>query len=260
MTTLLVVGGGLFGSLAAAWARQKGIEAMVFDPGLPGAASPAAAGLFCEAWAGKKRLHHYRAALPLLEQLYEIRSISLSHDDGTSEQVLCLPPATIMEKDPIRAAVTRVGDGFLEAGGKRYDGWVYVAAGVWCEQFLPGVGVYGRSGASFLFRGERPGRTRMLQRGKRLLAFTRDPGTTFFSDGTAERVYTEEHDRQTLARAEQLGLVEPVVRRWGQRPYTPGGPVFHKMGNRTWLATGGQKTGVIIGAAFARRLVEEELR
>ena len=44
----------LFGSLAAAYARHKGIEAIVFDAGLEGAASPAAAGLFQEKWAGKK--------------------------------------------------------------------------------------------------------------------------------------------------------------------------------------------------------------
>ena len=54
MPSLLVIGGGLFGSQAAAYARSKGIETLVFDAGLTGAASPAAAGLFKEAWAGKK--------------------------------------------------------------------------------------------------------------------------------------------------------------------------------------------------------------
>ena len=36
MPTLLIVGAGMFGSLAAACARSHGIEAKVFDPGLPG--------------------------------------------------------------------------------------------------------------------------------------------------------------------------------------------------------------------------------
>ena len=70
MPTLLIVGGGLFGSQAAAYARRKGIDATVFDPGLAGAASPAAAGLFQEAWAGTRLGEHYQRALPVLEQLY----------------------------------------------------------------------------------------------------------------------------------------------------------------------------------------------
>ena len=58
-----------------------------------------------------------------------------------------------------------------------------------------------------------------------------------------------------------LGLTAPPLRRlFGQRPYTPGGPLFEKLKSRTWLATGGRKMGTILGAAFSRRLVEEELR
>ena len=56
-----------------------------------------------------------------------------------------------------------------------------------------------------------------------------------------------------------MGLTDPIKRFWGRRPYTPGGPVFRKIAARTWLATGGRKMGTILGASFARRLVEEEL-
>jgi glycine/D-amino acid oxidase-like deaminating enzyme len=260
VSTLFVVGGGLFGSLAAACARQKGIESVVFDPDLDGAASHAAAGLFAENWIGKKLREHYQHALPLLERLYEIRHVSFRHDDGQSETFLCVPPASILEPAPVRERVTAVGDGWLEAGGRRYEGWVYVAAGVWCEQFLPGLGVYGKAGASFDFPGEHEARLRRLDSRHQAIAFVRDPETTFFSDGTAEREYTPDHDRQTLERAAAMGLTsEPVRRRWGRRPYTPGGPVFRKLGSRTWLATGGRKMGTILGASFARQLVEQEL-
>ena len=50
---------------------------------------------------------------------------------------------------------------------------------------------------------------------------------------------------------------EPVGRFWGCRPYTPGGPVFRRLGRRTWLATGGRKMGTMLGASCARRLLEE---
>jgi hypothetical protein len=257
---LLVVGAGLFGSLAASWARSKGVETLVFDPGTSGAASPAAAGLFKEAWAGKKLRDHYHRALVLLERLYNVRSISLTCPDGVKEPFLFLPPTAILEPQPIRQRVTTVGDGWLETAEHRYHGDVYIAAGVWCEQFLPGLGVYGKAGAAFLFQGEREGRMHALGPSRQALAFVRDPGTTYFSDGTAERDYTSLHDQQTLERAGALGLTDaPRARLWGVRPYVPGGPVFRKLSARTWLATGGRKLGTILGASFARRLVEEEL-
>jgi glycine/D-amino acid oxidase-like deaminating enzyme len=261
MPTLFVVGGGLFGSQAAAYARARDVEAVVFDAGVDGAASHAAAGLFTPKWIGKKMREHYDRALPLLEQLYGIRGVSLTNDDGDVETFQFVPPTAIMEPSPVRERVTTVGDGWLEAGGVRHEGWVYVAAGVWCEQFVPGLGVYGKAGSSFSFAGERPGRIHPIARGRQAIAFVRDAGTTYFSDGTAEREYTADHDRQTLAQAAALGLTdEPCARRWGRRPYAAGGPLFRKVGERTWVATGGRKMGTILGASFARRLVEEELR
>jgi glycine/D-amino acid oxidase-like deaminating enzyme len=261
MPSLLVIGGGLFGSQAAAYARSKGIEALVFDPGLEGAASGAAAGLFKEAWAGRKGQEHYHEALPVLERLYGIRRVQLVHDDGAKEEFLCVPPTIILEPEPIRHPVTAVGAGWLEAAGRRYEGWVYVAAGVWSGKFLPGLSVVGKAGSSFLFQGEHGGRMRGVAPGRQAVAFVRDPGTTYFSDGTAEQVYSPEHDRQSLARAAALGLsASPILRCHGSRPYTPGGAFFQKIASHTWLATGGRKMGTILGASFARRLVEKELR
>jgi hypothetical protein len=217
--------------------------------------------LFKEEWTGKKLRPHYSNALPLLDRLYGIRHVALSREDGGAESLLFVPPTAILEPNPLRERVTSVGDGWLEAGGQRYTGWVYLAAGVWCEPFFPGLGVYGKAGAAFVFPGEHPGRIRPLAPSRQAIAFVRDPGNTYFSDGTAERDYQEEHDRQTLVNAAALGLTgSPLHRYWGCRPYTPGGPVFQKVGNHTWLATGGRKMGTILGASFARRLVDEELR
>jgi glycine/D-amino acid oxidase-like deaminating enzyme len=261
MPRLLIVGGGLFGSQAAAYARRRGIEAIVFDAGLPGAASPAAAGLFKEAWAGKKFQEHFQRALAVLDQLYGIRHVQLTHDDGSNESFLFVPPTAILESNPVRLQVTAVGDGWLEAAGERHEGWVYIAAGIWCEQFYSGLNITGKAGASFVFASERAGRIHAIARGRQAIAFVRDPGETFCSDGTAVSEYMPEHDRETLARAAEFGLTEaPIKRHWGRRPYTPGGPLFLKIGARTWIATGGRKMGTILGASLARRLVEEELR
>ncbi|MBI2806862.1 MAG: NAD(P)/FAD-dependent oxidoreductase [Planctomycetes bacterium] len=258
---LLIVGGGLFGSQAATYARARGIEATVFDAGLPGAASPAAAGLFKEAWAGRRFHEPFRQALPVLDQLYGIRKVQLRHDDDTAEEFLFVPPGTILAANPVRRRVTAIGDGWLEVDGQRHEGWVYVAAGVWCGAFSAGLQITGKAGASYVFPGERRGRIRSIARGRQALAFVRDAETTFFSDGTAEVDYADAHDQQTLAHAESLGLTGvPVQRLWGRRPYTRGGPLFRRLGERTWLATGGRKMGTIFGAAFARRLIDDEIR
>jgi glycine/D-amino acid oxidase-like deaminating enzyme len=260
MPTLLIVGGGLFGSQAAAYARRKGIEALVFDAAMTGAASPASAGLFKKEWAGKKLREHFHYALPVLDLLYGVAQVSLRRDDGSCESILFVPPRIILEPTPIPQRVTSIGDGWLEAEGRRYEGWVYVAAGVWCDQFLAGLSVYAKAGASFAFQGEREGRMRQVARSRQAVAFVRDSGTTYFSDGAAERDCTPEHDQQTLSHAAEMGLTDPIKRFWGRRPYTPGGPLFQKIASRTWLATGARKMGTILGASFARRLVEEELR
>jgi glycine/D-amino acid oxidase-like deaminating enzyme len=260
MPVLLVVGGGLFGSTAAAWARARGVEAVVFDAGLPGAASPAAAGLFAERWAGRKLADHHARALPLLERLYGVRTVTFRHDDGRPEPLLFVPPSAILDPQPVRAHVEAVGDGWLEAGGTRFEGWVYVAAGAWSDELLPGPGVYAKEGRAFVFPGEQPPRVRPVGPGRQAIAFPRDPGTTYFSDGTAEREYTAGHERLTLGRAAEMGLAGPVRCLAGRRPYAPGGPVFFRAGRRTWVGSGGRKMGTVLGASFARRLVEQELR
>jgi hypothetical protein len=259
MPVLLVVGGGLFGSQAAAYARSRGIEAKVFDAGVVGAASPAAAGLFKEAWAGQKLAEHFRRALPLLDRLYGLRHITLQHDSGQEEPFLFVPPRLILEPNPIRQRVSAVGDGWLEAEGERYEGWVYIAAGVWCDELVPGLEVHGKAGAAFSFAGETAGRIRPVSHGRQSIAFVRDPGHTYFSDGTAEKVYKPAHETATLDRAACFDLTRPTARYWGQRPYVPGGPLFRQLGARTWVATGGRKMGTILGASYAARLVDEEL-
>lgn len=260
MPRLLVVGGGLFGSQAAAYARSKGIEALVFDPALPEAASPVSAGMFAAHWVHGKFLRHHFHALPLLEKLYGIRTLNLAREDGRFTEVLYVPPALVLEAAPVQKLVTTIGDGWLEAGGTRYEGWVYVAAGVWCDRFLADLDIHARIGASYIFQGESPPRMYQLGPNRRVLAFVRDPGTTWFSDETSELEFTPEHERQSLERAVAIGLTgTPQICR-GRRPYVPGGPVFRRLGNRTWLATGGRKLGTVMGASYARRLVEEELR
>jgi hypothetical protein len=217
---LLIVGGGLFGSVAAAYARSRGIGALVFDAGLEGAASPAAAGLFHESWAGRKLRDHYARALPVLDKLYGVRRVWLENDAGAVVELSFVPPAAILEATPVRQSVTAVGDGWLEADGHRYEGWVYIAAGVWCGEFVPGLEVYGKAGSAYLFPGENSGRIRQLAYGRQALRFVRDPGATYFSDGTAERDHSAE--RTQGCGCGVVGRMWPADRCFGSLATVPG--------------------------------------
>ena len=248
---LLVIGGGLFGSQAAAYARARGLEVLFST--LPGLLAQFGGGRPFQGRVGRQQTaDHFRAALPLLDRLFGIRHISLLHRDEGEEPFLFVPPAAILERNPMRDTVSAVGDGWLEAGGKRYEGSVYLAAGIWCSQFLAELEVHGRSGTAFLFKEtahHAVGRIRPLALGRQAIAFGRDPGSVYFSDGTAERIYSAEHDHQTLARsrchgadgAARDGLCTDIVRiRRVDRC-----SVAWVCG--TWLATGGRKMGTIIG-------------
>ena len=259
MSRLLVVGGGLFGSLAAAHARRLGREVVVFDPGLPGAASPAAAGLFSPAWVGRKHAAIYAEAVGVLEALFPIRDVVFERSDGGQETIRFIPPALILERAPVRETVTAIGDGWLATESGRQEGLVYVAAGVWSSRFAPDLDIIGKAGAAFRFAGETAARISLGERSGRhsALAFVREAGAAYFNDGTAEVDFGPENERRTLDRAGAMSLTDPIERLWGIRPYTRGGPVFRRLGARTWLATGGRKLGTLFGAVFARRLLEE---
>ncbi|HEX3315749.1 MAG TPA: FAD-dependent oxidoreductase [Gemmataceae bacterium] len=259
MSRLLIVGGGLFGSLAAAYARRQGREVVVFDPGLPGAASPAAAGLFSPAWVGRKHAAIYVEAASVLEPLFLIRDVVFERSDGGCETIRFIPPAAILEAAPIRETVTEIGDGWLATESGRQEGLVYVAAGVWSRKFAPDLDIVGKAGTAFRFAGESAARISPGERSVRqsALAFVREAGATYFNDGVAEVDYGPQHERQSLGRAASMGLTDPIELLWGIRPYTRGGPVFRRLGARTWLATGGRKLGTLFGAVFARRLTEE---
>jgi glycine/D-amino acid oxidase-like deaminating enzyme len=256
VSRLLVVGGGLFGSLAAAYARRQGREVLVFDPGLPGAASPCAAGLFAPAWVGRKHASIYPEAAAVLESLYPVRDIVFERSDGGVETLRFVSPTAILEPAPIRETVSEVGDGWIMTESGRHEGIVYVAAGVWSRRFAADLEIVGKAGAAFRFAGETPARILEGER-RSSLAFVREPGATYFNDGTAELDFRSEHERRSLEQAAEMGLREPIDRLWGLRPYTPGGPVFRQLGERTWLGTGGRKLGTLLGALFARRLAVE---
>ncbi len=273
---LLIVGGGLFGSLAALWARHKGIEAIVFDSGKMGSASPAAMGIFRSDFFEDKHQPLYTSGLAVLETLGKVRSVSLRRYErandylflNNSESFLFARPGDILEQNADKRNVNAVGDGWItvnnpDGSTSRYEGNVYVAAGIWVSQLLPPMLVVPRWGSAYAFAktaNDQESKIVSLPQSRHAISFERDEGLMHFVDGTSAEIHTRANQQATLHCASDMGLYNPVMVWLGQKPYCQGGPVFDKLGSRLWVGTGGRQYGTVVAASFAKRLVEEEIQ
>lgn len=281
---LAVIGAGLLGSYAARAARAAGMNVVVIDSVEEKRASRCAAGLYCRAW-----LKRYGPIADLgvqeLEQLYRPEKIDFAVD-GRVQELWCVPPGRILVKPDVVGRVRQVqvahfadydNLGVLLADRVCRARAVYVAAGAWLPELETGPKpvVTGKAGSVYLF-AERTPRARLWRWApyRQALRFERpdDGGVTYFSDGSAilDRNYSPAvHDAATLSRARNLGLDPQGAggaprRLHGLRPYIKGGPYFGRPragvagpARRLWIGAGTEKAGTVLGAAFARMLVND---
>ena len=263
---LIVVGGGLLGSVAAALAREFGREVTVIDSAEPEAGSPAAAGLVHEPWL-PKAVPDYQAGLETIDRLYgwkklSFRAVSLSGPPtkAVSEYRL-LSPSTVLCPDPVRETVREVRDGLVLTDRGEHRGLVYVAAGAWTPRLVACPPVSPRAGLAMFY----PGETEPLMayysgfHYERGYLFTREPGVTYFCDGAAVRAeaWSAKHAERATARASLLGLGRPAGARKGLRPFCAAGPWFGRVAPKVWAATGAAKYGTVTAGAFAARLLRQ---
>ena len=171
---------------------------------------------FKEPWVGKKLKHLYLPA-------FSLAGSTLRHPNRRTDASRWLDGTISFVRSRViprtgttgRQAVTSVGDGWLEAAGQRYEGWVYLAAGILVfapvRSRIDGVRQGGHR-LSFL-PGERPGRIESIAP----LASSPSPSSAIRVRPTSamERPvcdYLEEHERATFARAAYfMGLTDPPI-------------------------------------------------
>jgi len=260
---LIVVGAGLFGSFAARAARRAGLSVLVVDRGEFRRASPAAAGLYRPDWL-KKLGDRAALGLDVLRRDCSPAEATLTDvDSGRAERFGFLPPSHVLVEPDLRGVVSAISPyGVVDVDRRRLAGrlGVYVAAGFWTPQLLPEVRLKGKAGTALTFAGEHPGAIWRWAPYRQTMGFRRDPGFTYFADGTAILAdrYAASHVEATVGRARRLGLtLPPVVAHTGIRPYVDGGPLFRRARPRVWVGAGGEKSGTVLGAAFAELLMRE---
>lgn len=246
----IVVGGGLVGGVFSKLARMEGHETIVLDSNRANSASHAAACLLKESWVADGQ---YQTALSVLEKIAKPKKI-LFEKQG---EAISFRPFDLMEPNPIRENVKKIGNGFAETdSGKIFRGdFLIVAAGIHSGK-LTGKPVYGMAGMALLYSGEHKPQYQVWAPYKQIISFSRDFGSTYVSDGTALTNWSIEHTKRLVKHAGQVGLYQKFSPLFGYRPWTKSAPELIRLDSRIWLATGTRKNGTVLSAVWAKKILE----
>ena len=246
----LVVGGGLVGGVFAKLARKNNHDVVVFDCNKPLSASPAAACLLKESWVANG---YYREAVETLSTIARPRTI-LFENQG---EATSFRPCDLMEKKPVNEQIVKVANGSVTtATGKTFLGdYVVVAAGIHTKS-LTGINVYGLAGMALVYQGEHRPHYETWAPYKQIVSFSRDPGSTYVSDGTALKSWQPDNTKRLVKHAAKAGLYKRFSPLFGYRPYTDTEPELLRLDSRIWVATGTRKNGTVLSAIWANKILE----
>lgn len=196
-----------------------------------------------------------------LDALYGLQTLSFRTRVGLA-QIFWVPPSSILSHAPRRERVTEVGDGFITTEKRVYRGLVLVAAGIWNGALCPGPTIRALTGAALIYDGTpRTNRMTVWAPYKQALSFERDPGLTWFGDGTSilQKNWKDSRIADSRRRARDHGLTKgPVEVIVGHRPYCPEfrQGYFAQVSPRTWCVTGRAKNGTVLAAYYATKFLE----
>jgi glycine/D-amino acid oxidase-like deaminating enzyme len=265
---IIVVGSGLFGSIATALARKAGHSVTLVDNANPLAASKCSGNLFKPSWLESIGKEKAAVAYGVLRSLYTVQKI-----DCVIRPLLKLrtaldwiDPAEVLLPPDAEGTVTEVGDGYVKStSGNTLRGTVLVAAGVGCDQLVSMPHIKRLVGSSLRLKGQvKEASVYLYAPYKHAVAFNLNKWEVWCGDGAAilEKNWAED-DRVTRLKQRArdfFGLkgVEGAEVRVGARPYVEGFKqgYFAQVYPRTYVSTGGAKNGVILAAYQAQQFLE----
>jgi glycine/D-amino acid oxidase-like deaminating enzyme len=263
---VVVVGAGIFGSIAAHLAARAGARVTVVDAGMGLAASPASACLLKPSWLTSVPREGVETGYAVLREQFGLKSLKFSVNKLLPVSIDWVDPEAILYRDVLRGTVAKVGAGMVQlATGEKFTGKVLVAAGVWSDRLVEMPPIKWLYGASLLFRGKIEPQMKVYAPYRQALAFNITPKLVWMGDGTAlvEATWTKDPDApigRTQSRAAELFKLEKPARiTAGARPFIEGHKAgyFQKVLPNTWVSSGGAKNGTLLAAWQAARFVEE---
>lgn len=265
----IIIGGGLFGQVAAAELRRLGLEVAVIDSKEPRAGSRPAACLMKPSWFASMGRDKYEPALKTLDQLYGIEDVMFKVTGAPLKATVhwVRPHKILVDTDVIQGKVVDLKrnpeGGFTATLDKWPEGITapvcVVAAGVWTNELLGMLGgvnnvpkLSGRAGAAFIWKGHIESFISPWAPYRQIVGFNRAQDEVWVGDGTAIKPenLNEEALRTSLGRCSRYSALEPtahVAAQIGIRPYTPEAkPAWLDSPEKgLWVVTGGAKNGTI---------------
>lgn len=283
---IIIVGNGLFGSIAATLARAHGHTVTVISADVPNSASKASGCVLAPSWLNSMERSQIDTAMGVLGELYTVHDLEFKTNLLKTFKAKRVVPSDVLVPPDIEARVLEVGDGWVSytmddakrQPAAKLKGKVLVAAGVWSFDLLAVANddidryvMKGLWGASLTVKAqlEAP-RIHVYAPYRQAVAFNMDRRHVWMGDGTALMASTwakeqEQRLRQTAARAAELfGLPtevgsKPVRATVGVRPYVEGHKAgfFERVTANTWVSTGGAKNGTVLAAWQAHQFIKE---
>lgn len=273
---IVIVGAGLFGSIAARLARDAGHTVTVIDANLPFAASKASGCVLAPSWLNSMERSQIDTSLAILDELYGLIPLELHSNLGKVFKAQRVNLSDVLVKPDLELIVDGVTDGVVPTPAGKYRGKVLVAAGVKSFELLslssfPGdlPRMKALWGASLTFNTQlkkSAARLHVYAPYKQAVAFNNGSKHVWMGDGTSlvEATWAKQQEGRvldTMRRAKSLfGLpaVPPVVN-VGARPCVEGykAGFFGRLGPHTWVSTGGAKNGTVLAAWQAYQFLQE---
>lgn len=260
---IIIVGAGLFGSMAAKVATANGWKCTVIDSRKEESGSKPAACLMSKGWLSGLPGSTVELGLDTLSKHYGTKVIDFKVNGVKYLECLWVNPKKVLLTHYKKEAALDVGDGYVITERETYEGIVLVAAGVWCNELLgyeKMPEVKSLMGSALIFEGKTSPRIDVWAPYKQAVQFNMH-GKVWFGDGTSilrKNWNGSERVGQSLERASKYGIKKhPSKILVGQRPYIQGEKGFlEKLSPRLWVSTGGAKNGTMLAAYQAAKFVE----
>lgn len=281
MAKIIVVGAGLFGSIAATLARKRGHQVTVVDSGEKYAASKASGCVLAPSWLNSLSKPQQERAMEVLRSLYTVHELSLSTQLGRPFRAHQVHPDQILVKPDIVGSVRQTGPDWVDVSvpegsaikERRFKGTVLVAAGIWSSSLIENMPkVRGLYGASLRLWNVNLAPSIHVYAPYRQAVAVNLPGNkeAWFGDGTAlvEKTWMAQEEARISATVQRFLLLHKslipqnqIKVRVGARPYAEGykAGYFAQAGDKLWVSTGGAKNGTVLAAWQAWRFCEEAL-
>lgn len=260
---IIIVGAGIFGSMAAALARKAGYQVTVIDSGDELAASKCSSGLVKHSWLESVPPAKVNAGYGVLRELYGITELTFDNITGKRfESFQWVDPSAVLRPPDMRVKVTQVSPGEVRLinGKLLRASAILVAAGIHSPELVHMPQVSALVGSVLRVPGQIAPQMYVYAPYRQAIAFNITKKEVWVGDGTAILAKNWRDERVTTLRARArdfFAIRSKGEVRTGARPYVEGFKgYFACVAPGVWVSTGGAKNGTLLAAAQAREFVE----